>query len=114
MDETLKRVIQDNVKGLFLLDPPTGFGKTFTVNNLIRNFLTNPTEFPHTNRMFFITNLKGNISYHDVVKELSDEERKNCLYARALSEAVIDNFLKVDISLSEITNSKESNTKLIV
>ena len=39
MEKTLEKLISNNNRGLFLLDPPTGFGKTTAVVDLIKRFL---------------------------------------------------------------------------
>lgn len=39
MKRTLERVVENNEQGLFLFDPPTGFGKTTIVLQLIKRFL---------------------------------------------------------------------------
>ena len=39
MEKTLEKLISNNNRGLFLLDPPTGFGKTTAVIDLIKRFL---------------------------------------------------------------------------
>ena len=54
MEKTLEKVIVNNKKGLFLLDPPTGFGKTTIVVDLIRRFLEGDQIFVGVKKIFFI------------------------------------------------------------
>lgn len=61
MDKTLEKIIVNNNRGLFLLDPPTGFGKTTTVINLIKRFLSGEPCFSNIKRIFFVTNLLTNL-----------------------------------------------------
>lgn len=107
MKETLDKVIQTNRNGLFLLDPPTGFGKTTAVVRIIKDFLINPKLYPHVKRMFFVTNLKGNLSIADLYKQLTDDEKEKCFQAKATVDYVIERFSDVNITESEICHSKE-------
>ena len=52
MEKTLEKVITNNDDGLFLLDPPTGFGKTTVVVDLIRRFLKGDPLFSNVKRIF--------------------------------------------------------------
>ena len=38
IERTLEKIVRDKKKGLFLLDPPTGFGKTTAVVKKIEGF----------------------------------------------------------------------------
>lgn len=53
MEKTLEKIIINN-KGLFLLDPPTGFGKTTVVVDLIRRFLNGDPIFSSVKRIFLL------------------------------------------------------------
>ena len=107
MEKTLEKLISRNNRGLFLLDPPTGFGKTTTVINLIKRFLRGDSCFDGVKRVFFVTNLLTNLPYGDLLEGLTAEERNLCFRARATIDYVLDNFLKISIDNDEITNSKE-------
>ncbi len=107
MKQTLDRFIQQNSQGLFLLDPPTGFGKTTVVLDLIRSFLKGESTFSKVKRIFFVTNLKTNLPYQDLVNSLDEGEKENCFMARATDDYVIERLLDVDISIPDIKNSKE-------
>ena len=107
MEKTLEKVIKNNNRGLFLLDPPTGFGKTTVVVNLIRRFLQGDPVFANVKKIFFFTNLKTNLPFDDVLEGLEEEQKKKCFKARAVDECVIDKLLDVDITIDEIKYSKE-------
>lgn len=107
MKDTLDKVIKENTRGLFLLDPPTGFGKTTAVVEIIKNFLCYPKTYPNVKRMFFVTNLKGNLPIADLYNQLSDDEKNKCFQAKATTDYVIDRFLEIEIKEAEIYNSKE-------
>lgn len=62
MLNTLEKVILKNKEGVFLLDPPTGFGKTTVVLQLIKRFLQGDNLFKGVKRIFFLTNLLTNLT----------------------------------------------------
>lgn len=110
MRETLEKVITNNDNGLFLLDPPTGFGKTTVVVDLIRRFLDGEPLFSNVKRIFFITNLITNLPCQDLLNSLDEEHRKLCFQAKATIDYVLENFFKVNITEAEVKNSKEYKT----
>ena len=107
MKYTLDKVIKENTHGLFLLDPPTGFGKTTAVVEIIKKFLCDPKAYSNVKRMFFVTNLKGNLPIADLYNQLSDKEKSKCFHAKATADYVIDRFLEIDINDAEIYSCKE-------
>lgn len=110
MKETLEKVILNNKNGLFLLDPPTGFGKTTVVVDLIRRFLRKDILFSKVKRIFFFTNLKTNLPVNDVLEGLTQEQKGMCFQARAIDEYVIARLLDVEITVADIKYSKEYKT----
>lgn len=110
MRETLYELLRHNKQGLFLLDPPTGFGKTTVVLNLIKAFLNGDPAFSHIKRIFFVTNLKTNLPFKELLNGLDEEQRSQCLLARATDEYVIENLPKTNIKDAAIINSKEYKT----
>lgn len=106
MKKALERFINNNGNGLFLLDSPTGFGKTTAVLKILRDFLCGKS-FQDTKRMFFVTNLKTNLPIDDLFKLLTEDEKKNCARIKAYDEDLIDNWSTVKITSDEIKNSKE-------
>ena len=64
MRETLEKVIKNNSSGLFLLNPPTGFGKTTVVVDLICDFLRG-------NSLFF--GYKKDIFYYKFKNKFADQ-----------------------------------------
>ena len=110
MEKTLEKVIKSNNNGLFLLDPPTGFGKTTVVVDLIRRFLNGAPLFSNVKRIFFVTNLITNLPCQDLLNSLDEEHRKLCFQAKATIDYVLENFFKVNITEAEVKNSKEYKT----
>ena len=84
-----------NNTGLFLLDMPTGIGKTYSVLKFIKDYL----KQKESKRIFFITTLKKNLDdpCQNLKNDLSDDpELKNSIF-RVLSntEYLIENFNSV-------------------
>lgn len=107
MQKTLEKVITKHKTGMFLFDPPTGFGKTTIVLQLIKRFLQGDKLFEGVKRIFFLTNLLSNLPYNKLLEELTEEEKSKCFWARATVEYVLQYFLKISIENDEITKSKE-------
>lgn len=107
MEITLKKLIQNNHRGLFLLDPPTGFGKTTAIVDLIKCFLKGDPCFSDVKRIFFVTNLLTNLPYNDLLDLLTEEEKKHCFRAKATIDYVLERFCDEKINNLEIINSKE-------
>lgn len=107
MQKTLEKVIVNHKTGLFLFDPPTGFGKTTIVLQLIKKFLQGDELFKGVKRIFFITNLLTNLPYNNLLEELTNEEKAKCFHARATADYVLDYFLRISIENPQITKSKE-------
>ena len=107
MNKTLTRLIENHDMGIFLLDPPTGFGKTTEVIDIISRFLKGDSAFSKVKRMYFVTNLLGNLPYEKLKEKLSDEERKQIFWAKATNEYVIDRLLQTNITHKEILSSNE-------
>ena len=83
----------DSTNGLFLLDMPTGFGKTHSV----LEYIFNACMKNKNRRFFFITPLKKNLPINDL-RKLFEEEGKvtefneKVLFIDSNSESVIENF----------------------
>lgn len=106
MKLTIEKFIENNDNGLFLLDSPTGFGKTYAVKRILKEYLSGE-KHQDIKKMFFVTNLKTNLPYDEICKELTDDEKQKCLFLKAYDEDVIENWGKVDITLKEICMSEE-------
>ena len=107
MKRTLEKVIESNNNGLFLLDPPTGFGKTTSVLEIIKDFLSGASLYSKVKKIFFVTNLKTNLPVSSLLDELSDEEKQQCFLAKATIDYILERFPKANINKTEITSSKE-------
>lgn len=106
MKTTIEKFIKQNDNGLFLLDSPTGFGKTTAVLNIIKEYLKGES-LADVERIFFVTNLKTNLPIDDLFKLLTEDERRQCALIKAYDEDVIDNWKDVFISEETIRSSKE-------
>lgn len=106
MKIAIEKFIENNDNGLFLLDSPTGFGKTYAVKKILKEYLSGEKN-QDIKKMFFVTNLKTNLPYNELCKELTDDEKQKCLFLKAYDEDVIENWGKVDITLKEICMSEE-------
>ena len=71
MRDTLENFITENDNGMFLLDSPTGFGKTTAVLELLKSYLKGE-KFTDVDRMFFVTNLKTNLPYKKLLESLTE------------------------------------------
>ena len=101
--------------GLFLMDMPTGFGKTYSVLKYI--FEACQSEENKERKYFFITPLKKNLPY-DELRKMFEEANKLTLYNEKVlfidstSDAVLNNFSKTinDQIPDEIKKTEEYKT----
>lgn len=107
MKQTLENIIEANSNGLFLLDPPTGFGKTTSVLEIIKDFLSGSPLYSKVKKIFFVTNLKTNLPVSTLLAELGEEEKKKCFQAKATIDYILERFSDAKIDNTEITSSKE-------
>lgn len=107
MKQTLTKFIKKYDNGLFLLDSPTGFGKTTAVLSIIKSYLKDSSNLESINQIFFITNLKNNLPFSDLLKDLTDEEKKKCFLLKNYSEALLDAWKCCKIENSEILKTEE-------
>ena len=107
MKFVIEKFLNKHDKGLFLLDSPTGFGKTFAVKKILKEFLSGK-KHQHIDKMFFITNLKSNLPYEELLPELSQQEIDQCVRIRAVDEDLIINWSKAtNIIPEQVKASKE-------
>ena len=107
MKKTLENIIESNRNGLFLLDPPTGFGKTTAVLKIIKDFLSGSPLYSKIKKIFFVTNLKTNLPVSTLSDELNEEEKQKCFQAKATIDYILDRFSDANINNAEVTSSKE-------
>ncbi|MCL2061106.1 MAG: hypothetical protein FWH03_00570 [Firmicutes bacterium] len=99
--------------GLFLLDSPTGYGKTTTVVNYIMNYFSTPIiqkqkEQTHEiERIFFVTNLKKNLPIESLQNKFGHDYENYCLFLKPYWEDVVQNFDDVKITDTKILYSDE-------
>lgn len=90
MLQEIKKFIMEKENGIFLLDSPTGFGKTTAVINFLEDYIVN-NEFDNKKRVFFITNLKINLPWKELKQRLGDEVfNNNCIVLESLVDNVIE------------------------
>lgn len=91
MKEILKNHIEEMNKGLFLLDAPTGYGKTTAVIDYIVDYLKD--ENTDIKRIFFITNLKKNLPWDMLQDKISEKDfEEKCLVLLPYWEHIIKKF----------------------
>lgn len=101
MLQEIKKFIMEKENGIFLLDSPTGFGKTTAVINFLEDYIVN-NEFDNKKRVFFITNLKINLPWKELKQRLGDEVfNNNCIVLESLVDNVIENGKKMQITLKK-------------
>ena len=106
MKETLEKFILNNDNGMFLLDSPTGFGKTTAVLDILKSFLKGE-KFTDVEKMFFVTNLKTNLPYKKLLEGLTESERSDCIWIKSYDESVIENWDDAHIDNELVKASKE-------
>ncbi len=107
MLQEIKKFVFEKEKGLFLLDSPTGFGKTTAVVNFIKQYIRGELQ-TNKKRIFFITNLKLNLPWKDLKDAIGDDLfYKNCLVLESYADTIIKQWNNVEIDLKLIKNSEE-------
>ena len=108
MKQTLDKFISNNTNGIILLDSPTGFGKTYNVIQIIKDFIQGKSH-QDLERIFFVTNLRTNLPYEDLDKLLSDEDKKKYFVAKSYEENIFDKWKFINKSSipDEVKSSKE-------
>lgn len=107
MKQSIYKFCHTCENGLFLLDMPTGFGKTYSVLDFIADYYASP-EFADT-KFFFITTLKKNLPDEQLRKHFAKRGNEQafdniCLRLKANYEGVID-------KLSSISKKIPSSVK---
>ena len=86
MEKTLEKLISNNNRGLFLLDPPTGFGKTTAVIDLIKRFLKGDPCLSS----FLVCKIKFSLWFYNMPAFRADKTLCICLYVfRHLFEYIV-------------------------
>ena len=105
MEPLLEKYCSDEVckTGLFLLDFPTGFGKTYHILKYIYNNL----EHLDKRKIFFITNLKKNLPYEELRDKFFMPNRKKELFYKSVLfidsnlDFIINKFLEIEPNIPE-------------
>lgn len=108
MKKTLDDFITNNKNGMILLDSPTGFGKTYNVIQILKEFIQG-NNHQELERIFFVTNLRTNLPYVDLDKLLSAEEKKKYFVAKSYEENIFDKWKSLNKNSlpEEVKSSKE-------
>lgn len=97
MKEAIERFCKAQTHGLFLLDMPTGFGKTHSVLEFIADNYDNE-EYAGT-RFFFITTQKKNLPYNQLkemfAKKGKEDFDKRCIQIDSNAETVIQKLVQL-------------------
>lgn len=77
-------VLNDNVNGLFLCELPTGYGKTYTITNCMREYAANPNN---TRKIIYLTTLNKNLPEEDLKEHIMMKNytiKRYCEYVQIL------------------------------
>lgn len=105
MLKSIENFVESKDNGLMLLDLPTGFGKTTSVINFIKDFINN--ELPVAKRVYFVTNLKNNLPEKQLKELFGSAYNDYCLYLKPYWQSVTEKWKYIQIDNSEILNSDE-------
>ena len=99
MQKAIENFCQKRENGLFLLDMPTGFGKTYNVLEFIaENY---DTEKYENTKFFFVTTLKKNLPFEDLRERFKQRGKEkyfenNSLRIQANADVVIERLFDLD------------------
>ena len=63
---------ENHENGLFIANPPTGFGKTYAAEQFICDFIAH--SLPKFDKIFYITNNKANLPYKNIIERMGTEQ----------------------------------------
>lgn len=111
MKDYLLDVMNKSEKGLFLLQLPTGNGKTYNSVQAIKNF----SEIANKRKIIYLTTLNKNLPEEDFKKAFGSEDlyNKNVLRLRSNFDEVVDKILDLDVPEEMQTESYESLCKAV-
>lgn len=125
MKEAIEKFCKARENGLFLLDMPTGFGKTYSVLEFIAD--NYDKEEYRGIKFFFVTTLKKNLPYNKLKEHFEsrgkgDDFDRFCMQIDANADAVIENLMplyrarKIPIGITQKPEFKEllGSVQLIV
>lgn len=102
----LNKIDKMSTSGLFILDAPTGLGKTFSVINSIKSLLE--SGFEH--HIFYITNLKKNIPEEKLLTNLEEQYQDRVHYLLSNVDNIIKRWPSNEQFNALIVNSNEYKT----
>lgn len=108
MLESIEKFIKKNNNGLFLLDAPTGFGKTTAVIEFIVNYLNGYYNQDDLKKIYFITNLKINLPFDRLIDKIGEEKfKQSCIVLESYADTIIKNWNNLKIDKKIVTDSDE-------
>ena len=99
MQKAIENFCEGRENGLFLLDMPTGFGKTYNVLEFIAENC-DTKEYKDTN-FFFVTTLKKNLPFEDLRERFKQRGKEkyfedNSLRIQANADVIIEKLFDID------------------
>lgn len=118
MQKAIENFCEKRKNGLFLLDMPTGFGKTYNVLEFIVENCEKP-EYKDV-KFFFVTTLKKNLPFEDLRERFKEKKKEkyfedNSLRIQANADVVIEELFDLDKTkkIPKEIKSKSSYKNLI-
>lgn len=117
MYEVIKGFCENDAKnGLFLVDMPTGYGKTYQVIKYIYEASLNPEN--KNRRFIFVTTLRKNLPERDLEKWFNDNNQPNLFKQKYLRidsnmDCVLDNLLSVEKDVQDDIKTSQEFKDLI-
>ncbi len=117
MQCAVKEFVEKQDSGLYLIDMPTGTGKTFGARSFIEDFIINGSK--RIKKIYYITPLKKNIN--DIYEELKgsfEEQNKlqvfneNVLWLKPYVDGIIDNWSSIKEEIPLELRKKDSYKNL--
>ena len=94
MDDYLRKVLTSDDTGLYLCELPTGFGKTYTVSQLIAEFVRNDRS---GRKIIYLTTLNKNLPEGELRAALGEADyEKSVLRIRANFDEVVEKLLDIE------------------
>lgn len=106
----------ENKNGLFLVDMPTGYGKTYQVIKYIYEASLKPEN--KNRRFIFVTTLRKNLPENDLEKWFSDNNQSNLFKQKYLRidsnmDCVLDNLLSIEKDVQDDIKTSQEFKDLI-
>ncbi|MCR4612166.1 MAG: hypothetical protein K5644_09745 [Lachnospiraceae bacterium] len=113
MKEYITSIMNSDEHGLYLCELPTGYGKTYNVAHVIREYLNNPVQHK---KIIYLTTLNKNLLNEDLLKAFDNDEEeynRNVLRIRSNFDEVTEKLEKLDVPEEFRTDSYYQLLKLV-